>query len=136
MALMASAPDTVILDTGQDQLEVSLGVDPTFDGRREAGPAGAAVEFCCRLEQRKVARGADVGADSFFVVQRAGAWWFGRLLEEHSVGVVRQQRLPFVQRFFERTDCLVHDLIGPERDALNHRIAAPTVRINVNVVTA
>ena len=136
MALMASAPDAVILDARQNQLEVSLGADPFLDRGKEAGPARAAVEFCRRLEQRKVARRADVRADSFFIVQRAGAGWFGRLLEEHSVGVVRQQRLPFIQRLLERTDRLAHDLRGPERDWPNHRTTAPTVRINMNVTTA
>lgn len=89
MALMASTPDAVILNTRQNHFEVSFGFDPTFDRQKETGPACATVKFCCRLEQRKVARGADVCADPFFIVQRAGSWWFGSLLEEHSVGVVR-----------------------------------------------
>jgi hypothetical protein len=89
MALMASASDAVILNTRQNHFEVSFGFDPTLDRQKETGPACATVEFCCRLEERKVARGADVCADPFFIVQRAGSWWFGSLLEEHSVCVAR-----------------------------------------------
>ena len=45
MALMASTPDAVILNTRQNHFEVSFGFDPTFDRQKETGPACATVKF-------------------------------------------------------------------------------------------
>ena len=45
MSLVAAATAAVIFGTGKKQLKVALGLNSTFNGREEARPTCAAVEF-------------------------------------------------------------------------------------------
>lgn len=136
VTLMSTAPSTVILNTWQDEFEVSLGLYAICDRVKETWPPCAAVKLGGRFEEWEVARGADVGARPFLIVERACSCWFGRLFEEHTIRLVRQETPPLVFGLVKTPDRLGHDLRGPEPVCLNHRTSAPTVRVNMNVKSA
>src|SRR3990172_10714177 len=68
VALMPAAAPAVVFLSGQDELEVGLGLDIPLDRLCEARPAGAALELGLRAEQGKGARGADKCARAFLLV--------------------------------------------------------------------
>ena len=95
MAEMAAAAAAVHLGA-QHAVGAVLGLaDIAFDRLIEARPAGAALEFRLRGEQRQVAPGAGKGALAMLLEQRARARPLGALLAQDLVLLRRQLRAPF-----------------------------------------
>src|SRR6202166_1921722 len=95
VAEMAAA--AAAMDLGPQHAEgavLSL-ADGIFQRLIEARPAGAALEFRLRGEQRQVAAGAGEDALAMFLEQRARARPFGALLAQDLVLLRRQLRAPF-----------------------------------------
>src|SRR6266446_3348188 len=70
--------------TGHEKTAVGLRLDCLLNRRREARPAGAAVEFGVRGKQRLAATGAAVDALAILLVERARSRAFGAVVAQHS----------------------------------------------------
>ena len=74
---------------------LALGLDGALDHVPEARPAGSAVVFGARFEQRQVAAGANEDALALFVVERARERPFGAFLAQDLVLLGREHLAPF-----------------------------------------
>src|SRR5258706_8482404 len=82
VAMMTAAADAVIFGARQDQFEIRAGFERRGNAREETRPAGAAVVFHLRRENRQAATGADENARPFFIVERTGARRLGALVAQ------------------------------------------------------
>src|ERR1700726_4588680 len=106
MAEMAAAAAAMHLGAGHEKAAVGVGLDHLFERRREARPAGAAVELRAGVEQGLAAAGAVVDPGAVLLVERARAGALGAVLAQHPVLLGRQAFAPLLvaQRHLE---CLV-----------------------------
>jgi hypothetical protein len=81
MAEMAAAIAAMDFAESHAVATVDRGGDGAFDGIVEAWPAGAAVGFEARFEQRLFATGANENAGPFFVVEGAASRRLGAMAE-------------------------------------------------------
>ncbi len=82
---MPAAARAVILRARIDEVVVVLGFENAGNGREEARPAGAAVEFHVGGEERQVAARAGKDAGAFFGVERARARALGAFFAQDVV---------------------------------------------------
>src|SRR5258706_15150517 len=82
VAMMTAAADAMIFDARQNQFEIRAGFERRGNAREETRPAGAAVVFHLRRENRQAATSADENARLFFIVERTGARRFGALVAQ------------------------------------------------------
>jgi hypothetical protein len=83
VTLVGATARTVVLGTGDDELEVALRRDAVVDRAKEARPSGAALELHAGVEEGQEARGAHERPRSLLLIQGAGARAFGGVLEEN-----------------------------------------------------
>src|SRR5213075_1895935 len=73
MPEMPAAASAMHLGAAHEKATVGLGLDPVFEGRPEARPSRAAVEFGSGVEQRLAAGGAVIDPGAVLLVERARA---------------------------------------------------------------
>ncbi len=81
VTLMTAALETVVLRSRPDQLEVGRRFEMTRNAGEETWPAGAAVVFHLRTEQRQAASATNENARTLFVVENARERPFRPVLE-------------------------------------------------------
>src|SRR4029077_10707395 len=91
---MAAAAAAIHLGALHSPTAVGGGVDRARLRIVEARPAGAALEFLLRGEQRLAAAGAKESAGALFVIERAAARPFGAVLAHDVELLGREQLLP------------------------------------------
>ena len=92
VAEMAAAPAAMHLGTDHAVTAIGRGLDRARLRIVEARPAGAALEFLLRGEQRLLAAGAIKRAGALFVIERATARPLGAVLA-HDVELLRRKDL-------------------------------------------
>src|SRR5580700_1845574 len=96
MAEMPAAAAAMHLGAGHEKAAVGVGLDHLFERRREARPAGAAVELRAGVEQRLAAAGAVIDPGAVLLVERARPGALGAVLAQHAVLLGRQAPAPFL----------------------------------------
>src|SRR5882724_2224668 len=91
---MSAAAAAVHLGARHQQDAVGGGADRVWQRSIEARPAGLAVVFRLRGEQRQVAGGTGERASAFFLVERARAWNLGAVQPQHLVLRLGQEAPP------------------------------------------
>src|SRR5262249_38462246 len=95
VAEMAAAAAAMHLGAGHAVAVVGQGFDRALLRIVEARPAGAALEFLLRGEQRLPAAGAGEGAGALLMVERAAARRLGAVAAHHPILLGRQELPPF-----------------------------------------
>src|SRR5262252_4627097 len=136
MTEMAAAAAAVHLSAGHAIAPVGRRFDRPFNRIVKARPAGAAVEFLLRYEQRLIAAGAGEGAVTLLVIERAAAGGLGAVLAHHLVLLRREQPVPFRVRVSDGVLLGVHDSsdVSLRRDgaaAMGFAGAQPILRVGV-----
>src|SRR5205085_8414559 len=96
VAEVAPATAAMHLGAAHSKTAIDRGFDRTRDGIVEARPAGAALEFSLRREQRLSAARALEGAVAFLEIERAAPGRFGPVLPHDLVLLGREQPAPLV----------------------------------------
>src|SRR5205807_2365503 len=85
MAEMTTATLAVHLGADHEKAAVGRRFDRGVERRREARPAGAAVEFGAGVEHRLPAAGAMIDASTVLLVERARPGALGAVLAQHPI---------------------------------------------------
>src|SRR5216683_931556 len=103
MAEMPAAPAAMHLGAGHEEAAVGVGLDHILERRREARPAGAAVELGGGVEQGLAAAGAVIDPGAVLLVERARAGALGAVLAQYPILLGREAPAPFLvaQRHLE-----------------------------------
>src|SRR5262249_27803829 len=109
MAEMAAAPTAVHFGADHAVALVGRGFDCALHGIIEARPAGAALEFPLRNEQRLIAAGAHEGARALLIIERAASRRLGTMAAHHLILLRREQTAPFLVRMGDSILLGVHD---------------------------
>ena len=96
MTEMSAAAAAVDFRARHEEAAVGVGFDRVIEGRREARPAGAAVEFFVGSEDRLPATGAVVDSAIVLLVQWARPGPLGAVLAQHAILRRRQFAPPFI----------------------------------------
>src|SRR5207253_4634161 len=81
---------------GHEEAAVGVGLDPVLERRREARPAGTAVELGAGVEQGLAAAGAVIDPGAVLLVERARPGALGAVLAQHPVLLGRQAAAPLL----------------------------------------
>src|SRR6516225_2261772 len=108
VAEMAAAAAAMHLSAHHPIAAIGRALDRTLNRIVEARPAGAALEFLLRHEQRLAAPGADERAGALLIVERAAAGRFGPVPAQHLVLLGREQTAPLLVRVSDRKALVVH----------------------------
>src|SRR5690348_6033151 len=85
MPEMPAATPAMDLGAAHEKAPVGFGLDRLLERRREARPAGAAVEFAASVEQRLAAAGAVIDPGAILLIERARAGALGTVLTQYPV---------------------------------------------------
>src|SRR5207248_6289431 len=96
MPEMPAAASAMHLGAAHEKAAVGLGLDPVFEGRPEARPSRAAVEFGSGVEQRLAAGGAVIDPGAVLLVERARPGALGAVLAQYPVLLGVQLATPFL----------------------------------------
>src|SRR5260370_3987528 len=96
VAEMAAAAAAIYLGAHHAVAAIDRGLDRARLRIVEARPAGAAVEFSLRHEQRLPAPGARERAGAFLIIERAASRGLGAVLAHHLVLFRREQAAPLL----------------------------------------
>src|SRR5437764_7325744 len=96
MPEMPAAASAMHLGAAHEKAAVGLGLDPVFEGRPEARPSRAAVEFGSGVEQRLAAGGAVIDPGAVLLVERARPGALGAVLAQDPVLLGVQRATPFL----------------------------------------
>src|SRR5207237_6824861 len=105
MPEMPAAAAAMHLGTAHEQGLVDRSADSIRERLPEARPAGAALIFRVRGEQRQVAAGASEDAFALFGVERTAAGTLGAMLAQHVILRRREQAAPFFVTLFDLEFC-------------------------------
>src|SRR5712691_11035977 len=110
MAEMAAATAAMHLGTVHPVASIRRGLDRPLHRIVEARPAGAALEFLLRHEQRLAASRADERAVTFLIVQRTAPGSFGPVAAQDLVLLGREQPAPLLVAMGDLELLVVHDI--------------------------
>src|ERR1700704_4753276 len=96
MPEMPAAASAMHLGAAHEKAAVGLGLNPVFEGRPEARPSRAAVEFGSGVEQRLAAGGAVIDPGAVLLVERARPGALGAVLAQDPVLLGVQRATPFL----------------------------------------
>ena len=95
MAQMAAAAAAMHFRPGHAVASILAVLDGAFEGIVKTRPAGAALEFLFRHEERLSAAGAHEGAGAFFIVEGAASRGLRAMRAHHSILFRREKAPPF-----------------------------------------